>query len=434
MLALTGLLMVVTFTFLIMTKRLTPYIALITVPLVFAIASGNSAGLDKMMLDGLKMVAPSAALLLFAVLFFGVMFDTGLFDPLIKLILKVVKGDPVKISLGTAVLSLAVGMDGDGTTTYMIVCSAMLPLYRRIDMNPMILASVTLLAVSAVGCMTPWGGPATRAIAVLGLDASEFLIPLMPTLAAGAGAVFLVAYLLGKKERQRIGIAELVTGGKDCYIEAIVQHGENKRPRLRWINLMLVLAVLSSLIFGFMGSAISFMLGFVVAMAINYPGIKVQKERLMAHAGNCVTVVVLVFAAGVFAGIFSGTKMVDALSMAMVNAIPHSWGHLFPLVVAVTSLPLTFLLSSDAYFFGVLPVLAKAAGEFGIPPIEIARAAVMGQPMHMLSPIVASTLLLVGMVDRELGDFQRFTFKWALLICALMIAAALLTGAFTLFS
>jgi len=174
MLAFLGLAMVVVFTYLIMSKRLSPIVALTLVPVLFALIGGFGGTTGKMMLDGLKMVAPSAALLLFAILFFGLMIDAGLFDPLIRKILKRVNGDPMKIAVGTALLSLTVALDGDGTTTYMITCAAMLPLYKRIGMNPMILGIISMLSLSIMSGMTPWGGPATRAIAALGLDAGEY--------------------------------------------------------------------------------------------------------------------------------------------------------------------------------------------------------------------------------------------------------------------
>lgn len=142
--------------------------------------------------------------------------------------------------------------------------------------------------------------------------------------------------------------------------------------------------------------------------------------------------VLLVFAAGVFAGIFSGTKMVDSLANSLVEMIPESWGSVFPLVVAITSMPLTFVLSNDAYYFGMVPILAQAAAAYGIDPVEIARASILGQPVHLMSPLVASTLLLVGMVDRDIGDFQRFTFKWAILTSLVITLLALLTGAISL--
>jgi CitMHS family citrate-Mg2+:H+ or citrate-Ca2+:H+ symporter len=171
------------------------------------------------------------------------------------------------------------------------------------------------------------------------------------------------------------------------------------------------------------------MIGFVIALMINYPQLDVQKERILAHSGNAMTVVLLVFAAGIFAGIFSGTKMVDAMAQTLVSWIPQAWSHWFPLVVALTSMPLTFVLSNDAYYFGVVPILANAAAAYGIDPIEIARASVLGQPVHLMSPLVASTLLLVGMVDRDIGDFQKATVKWAVLTSLVITALALLTGA-----
>lgn len=326
-----------------------------------------------------------------------------------------------------------VALDGDGTTTYMITCAAMLPLYKRIGMNPMILATISMLSLSIMSGMTPWGGPATRAIAALGLDAGEYFVPLLPTMIGGAAWVVFTAYLLGRAERKRIGNTQLQSGGGDCYIKAILEDTPHKRPKLAYVNLLLVVAVMTALVLGLMHSAVLFLIGFVLALMINYPQLDIQKERILAHSGNAMTVVLLVFAAGIFAGIFSGTKMVDALAQTLVDWIPPSWGHLFPLVVALTSMPLTFVLSNDAYYFGVVPILANAAAAYGISPLEIARASILGQPVHLMSPLVASTLLLVGMVDRDIGDFQKATVKWAVLTSLVITALALLTGALTLF-
>lgn len=436
MLAFLGLAMVVVFTYLIMSKRLSPIVALTLVPVVFAVLGGFGGTTGKMMLDGLKMVAPSAALLLFAILFFGLMIDAGLFDPLIRKILKRVNGDPLKIAVGTALLSLTVALDGDGTTTYMITCAAMLPLYKRIGMNPMILGIISMLSLSIMSGMTPWGGPATRAIAALGLDAGDYFIPLLPTMIGGAAWVVFTAFLLGRSERKRIGNVQLQSGGGGCYIDAILGDTPHKRPKLAYVNLALVIVVIVvmvALVMGLMHSAILFLIGFVLALMINYPQLDIQKERILAHSGNAMTVVLLVFAAGIFAGIFSGTKMVDALAQTLVSWIPPEWGHLFPLVVAITSMPLTFVLSNDAYYFGVVPILANAAAAYGISPLEIARASILGQPVHLMSPLVASTLLLVGMIDRDIGDFQKATLKWAVLTSLVVTALALLTGAISLF-
>ncbi|SFK77422.1 citrate-Mg2+:H+ or citrate-Ca2+:H+ symporter, CitMHS family [Salinicoccus halodurans] len=426
--------MVVVFTYLIMAKKLSPVTALVIVPIVFGLLGGFGLGLGPMMLDGLKTVAPSAALLLFAILFFGILIDAGLFDPLINKMLKIVKGDPVKIAIGTAVIAMCVALDGDGTTTHMITISAMLALYLRIGMKPLVLATISLLSVSIMSGMTPWGGPATRAIVSLGLDANEFFLPLLPTMLSGMACIIFIAFVLGKKERVRLGIIEIEITPKEAMelnpaAATVAETADIKRPKLRWINLLLVVTIMTVLVTGILPAPILFLIGFVTAAMINYPDMQQQKERISSHAGNALTVVVLVFAAGIFSGIFSGTGMVEAVSNSLVAIIPESMGSFYPLIVALTSMPLTFVLSNDAYYFGVLPILAESGAAYGVDPLQVARASVLGQPVHFLSPLVASTLLLVGMVKTELGDLQRFAIKWCFLCSLVIIAVAFVTGA-----
>ncbi len=91
-------------------------------------------------------------------------------------------------------------------------------------------------------------------------------------------------------------------------------------------------------------------------------------------------------------------------------------------------MPFTFFISNDAFYFGVVPILAKAAAVYGISAAEIGRASIIGQPVHLLSPLVPSTYLLVGLSEMEFGDHQRYTLFWSLAASVVMLVAAVVFG------
>lgn len=429
--------MVVTFMVLIMTKRLSPLIALIIVPIAFGLLGGFSRELGAMMLDGIRNIAPTGVMLMFAILYFGIMIDAGLFEPFVQRIVRLVRGDPMKIVVGTAALALLVSLDGDGSTTYMITVAAMLPLYKRLGIRPLILACVTMLAGGVMNIL-PWGGPTARAASALGIDASQIFVPLIPAMVVAALWVLYVARRFGLAERARLALP----GSHDLpETEEIEPEPEpaplmsaTARPHLLWVNALLTAALLAALMLAVLPLPVLFMIAFAIAMTINYPTLADQKARLAAHAGNALSVAGLIFAAGIFTGILAGTKMVDAMASSVVHLVPTVLGPYLAVVTAALSVPFTFFISNDAFYFGVLPILAKAGAEYGITAAEMGRASVMGQPVHLLSPLVPSTYLLVGLAEVEFDAHQRFTLKWAFGSVLVLVLVGLMTAVIPLLS
>jgi len=431
MLALLGFLIIGVFLFLIMTNRLSVLIALVLVPTVFALIGGFGLEMGDMMLEGIIKVAPTGIMIVFAVLYFGLMIDTGLFNPMISKMLRLVKGDPLKVVVGTAIVTMLVSLDGDGASTFMITITALLPLYKRLKMNPLILSGVVALGAGVMN-LAPWGGPTARAMTTFNADSSQLFNPVIPAMIAGIVWVLAAAFWLGKKERQRLGVIEL-----EAHVQGFTEHAaalEARGPRLFWFNLALTILLLIALIKVWLPLPILFIVAFVIALLVNYPNPEEQQKRLLSHANNVLIVSTMIFAAGIFTGILTGTKMIDGMASAMVSIIPESLASYLPVLVAVTSMPLSLVFTPDAYYFGVLPIISQTASNFGIDPIEIGRAAILGQMTtgFPLSPLTASTFILVGLAGVNLGDHQRFIFKWAFGTTIVMTIVALITGAITI--
>ena len=141
----------------ILAKKLSPLAALAGIPLAMAIMLGQGASIGGYIMAGMATVAPVAAMFLFAILFFGILMDAGLFQPIIDGIVRLAQGHPPRIAVGTAILASAVHLDGSGAVTFMICIPPLLPLYDRMKMDRTLLTTIVAMA-AGVGNMLPWGG------------------------------------------------------------------------------------------------------------------------------------------------------------------------------------------------------------------------------------------------------------------------------------
>lgn len=412
------------FIYLLISGRMSAMTVLILVPTVFAVIGGFAPEMGEMVIKGVKTIAPTGVLLIFAMLYFMVMTDAGMFDPIVRRIVSAVGGDPVKIFMGTVALGYIVALDGDGATVYMITLSAFMPLYRRLGLSlPMV--ACLLLQCTGIGNLLPWGGPTARAAASMKVEMSDVFTPLILPLLACVAWAFVMAYIFGVRERKRIGNIEFDSA-------QLVENRGGATWRL-YFNWLLTAVLMASLVFELLPLSYLFMIGAAIAVAVNFPQYKRQQEVIAAHAPAILSVAVMLFSASVFIGILNETGMASALAQSIVAAIPEQVGPYMAIITALISIPVTWLVSNDVFYFGMLPILAEAASHYGITGAEMARASLVGQPVHILSPLVASTYLLVSRLDLNYGETQKFTIRWSVVASLIMLAVAIIIGVIPLY-
>lgn len=427
-LAFLGFAMIVVFMALIMAKKLSPFTSLILVPIAFGLLAGYGWDTLKYAMDGIKSVASTFSMMTFAILYFGVMLTAGMFDPMVDKVVAWCKGDPLKVLVGTAVLAAFVSLDGDGTTTVMICCTAMIPIYNRLKIKKIYLANLIILQ-NCIMNLIPWGGPTARVMSVMNLDAGELLAPLVPGMALSAVYVIGVSYYLGLKERKRLGIMDISNSVNT--VELSDEEREWKRPKMILFNLLLTVAIITSLIMGLASSAILFGVGTAIALVVNYPVQKTQRKVISSLAPDMISVVMMVLGAGVLMGVLNGPEdagMSNAIAQFLVSVIPESLGRYFAVIIAVISAPGTYLLNNDAFYYGVLPPLAATAQAYGFTDLQIGFAALMGQAFHFLSPLVPFIYLLMDLTEISLAEYQGYIFKWCIGISVIFMGAGLLLG------
>ena len=409
---------------LILCRLTSVLVALTLVPIAAALAGGFGAQIGTFAMDGIRGVTPVAALLAFAVVYFGLMNDAGLFEPVVRVLVSIAGADPVRISVGTAAIATLSHLDGAGASTFMVTVPSMLPLYQRAGMSPLALTATTALAAGTMN-MLPWAGPTTRAAAALHVSTSDLFVPDLVAMAAGIVAVFVFAVHIGRRERARIGV-------KPVSDQTTVEPRSARGLTPLWFfNAALTIVTIAALFAELVPLAVIFIVASAVALVVNFPNARAQRDRLTAHGSAAMMMVTIIFAAGVFTGILTGTKMLASLSSDLVRVLPAGVLPHLPVAMAVASMPLSLAFDPDSFYLGLLPVLATATQAAGGSAIEVGRAAILGQMTtgFPVSPLTPSTFLLVGLADVDLADHQRRTIPYAFAVTLIMAAVAVASGA-----
>ncbi|MEQ3551947.1 SLC13 family permease [Pseudonocardia nematodicida] len=468
MLTIVGLLTIATVVLLLVTGRVTPIAAFSLPALGAALFLGHGASdLAGFFESGIGQVVNIAVMFVFAILMFGTLADLGLFDPLVRVILRVTGGNIVAICVGTVILAVICQLDGAGPTTLLVTIAALLPTYRRLGMSPLLLLSLTTLSIGLMN-LTPWGGPLARASAVTGIDVAELWRPLIPLQLIGVVLLIGIAVVLGMRERRRIGTRvpepALVGGGPPSGTDDSAGDGaDGERPdgtgadteardddtpavdptagrpdpsMLRgthtfrmWFNLAVALGTMGLLVTGTLPPGYAFLLGASVVLVVNFRSRDDQMAQMRRHAPNGLTLAAIILAAGTFLGVMSETGMLESVALDLIAVLPQWLVENLHILFGFLSVPLDFVLSVDAYWFALFPVVLEVTGTTDISTTTILYSMLIGNTISsILGPLNPVIWLALSLVRAEFAAYVRYVFPWMWGFSLALFGAAILLG------
>lgn len=430
MLAIVGLLTILIVMFLIMTKKCSTMIALIAVPMIACIIVGQGAEMGGYITSGIKSVAATGVMFIFAVAFFGVMGDVGAFEIVVNKILTIIGKDPVKICVGTLIITIMTHLDGSGATTFLITIPALLPIYDKLKMDRRVLATIVAAGAGTMN-LVPWGGPTIRAATALEVSLTELYNPMIIPQLFGLIVCLVIAVMFGVKEKKRLG-SELdhIEIQPPRFEDLPPEEQAKRRPKLVAFNILLIVVTIVALVIELLPPAGCFMAALCIAMLVNYRDFKEQGKRMDEHAVAAMMMASTLFGAGCFTGILGGCGMLTAMAEGLCSILPASiMGHI-AIFIAIFAMPLSLMFDPDSFYYAVLPVLAAAASAAGVPALAIGRAAISGQITvgFPISPLTPSTFLLTGLTGVDLGEHQKHSFIWLWIISLAIVAVAVVMG------
>ena len=427
MLSLIGFSVVITVVILLLSKRMTPMIALTLVPLFGAVIAGfTPEEISLYFQQGLQKVTPVAVMFIFAILYFGVMQEVGLFSPLINRIIRISRGDFVAISIGTVCIASIAHLDGSGASTFLITIPALLPLYQRVQMSPYLLLLLVGASASVMN-MLPWAGPLGRVATVLETDPTLLWRPLIPLQCIALILLLILATILGKREQRRSTQTKPVHASE---LRETSASSDTPELNKKWgINMALTSILVISLVYGLLPSALLFMIATCFALLINFPAMNQQIEQIKRHAPHALAMALILLSAGVFLGVLKGSGMLNALAVSFIGLLPELTQPSLHLIIGFLGVPFELVLNTDAYYFALLPIVEQIVVPHGASPESVAYAMTIGNIIGtFISPFSPALWLALGLADLEMGAHIKYSLGWIWGLSVVLLSISMLMG------
>ena len=437
LLATCGFLMLFAILFLLFKSKTLPVVVFITIPVIAAFAAGFSIDEVVGFINfGIQKTSKMAVLFIFSVTFFGVMSDAGMFDGLVNKLVSKAGTNVVAVALATAIIGIFSHLDGATVTTVLVTVPAMLPIYKKLNIRPHLLLMIVGCGMGVMNLL-PWGGPVMREAIVLKMDAGDLWHILLPLQGAGIVATLGLAVVMALREKKFHGAGNVQLVETAEHKVQVADEDEDvtrlKRPRLAWANLGILAIMLAVLVVDIFPTYFVFMVGCCAALLLNYPNMKDQKERVMAHAPAAIDVSSVMLAAGIMVGVLSKSGMLEAMAVPLLHIIPASIAQYLHIIMGVLAFPLGTMLGTDSYFYGLLPLAIEVGKNYHIPGLTMAIAMLVGKNLALLiSPLVPATFLGIGLAEIELKEHIRYSFLGLWIVGLIMLVFAFAIGIITI--
>jgi CitMHS family citrate-Mg2+:H+ or citrate-Ca2+:H+ symporter len=364
------------------------------------------------------------------------MSDVGVFDAIVNKLMKAAGKNVTAVMLATAAMAVIIHLDGAGAATFLITMTAMVSVYQRMNLDRRNLMLIVCLSIGVMNVL-PWAGPTIRAAVVLKMEAVDLWRPLIPIQLINIGIVFVITFFLSRIQKRELRVAaasgtlqeipETPKSSDGAAKAAAAPSAPAPAPtpaapeRLidtsRWglmaFNYILTAAVIAILVLDVIPAPFTFMIGLALALVVNVRSLDVQNSQLKKYGVTAMTMVVTLFSAGVFIGVFSSSGMLDKMALAIVGAIPPGLGHYTHIIIAFLAVPLIMCLGTDAFYYGLLPVVIGVCKNFDVTPEHVAQILIIAENIGiMVSPMTPSLYIGLALVNLDLGDHIRYALPW----------------------
>lgn len=419
----------------IFSKKIPVPFLLIIVPVICALALGtNMTDLNNMVIESLNATMVSCGyMLLFGLMYFTMLQETGMFEILVDKFLGLTKGkiNVYMVMILTTILSCIGMLTATLVTGYLIVFPIMTPFYEKLKFDKKAAMIICQTALAAM-CFLPWGIGMSVSAVFAGVDPMTLVNDVLPISLCFVPVIVLQWIYFGRRHKAQGGIMKLdLSEGFEAEV-AVTENKEEKpnaRPNKFWINLIVFIATIIAIAVFKIPTYLVFMVSVLLTTLINYPSPN-QHRPLWAKGGNTFfNTLIMLAGISVFIGVFRGTGMVNGLAELIVTIIPESLTrYMHIILIAICTIVIHYV--PYQLYNSLYPILVSVGANFGLTGAQVIAPFVTNVAFGTgASALTPTTHVGTGLLNLDMDEYCKLSLKVLTVSNLLVIIIALLTGA-----
>lgn len=383
--------------------------------------------LKGFMSSGFSSVLNTIILFAFAIMFFSLMSDVGMFDVIVNKVMKYLGNNVLGAMYVACFVTIIAHLDGSGATTALVTIPTMLPIFKKMKIRPIVVVAIMSIMSGAMN-VTPWCASMLRITSVTGLDAQElwrYLLPVQVFCIIGGLLLMIPMAAIEKKNGAGMSDEEFAQLKKDLEKPAEVKVSKGVLA----FDMILTAVLVVGLLLAWFDTAFGFITAFGIALVVNYRTVRDQGAAVKKYAGPAQNMVMTIIAIGVLVGVMNGTGMIEAMTQAFLSILPESLGKHLTFIVSLLIIPINTVIGSDNVYFALTPIMQNIVSTYGVSAYALATSIVIPCAMGAAITLVgASPYLALGLADCTMGEQLKYTWKWIWLLCVCATVFAAVIG------
>ena len=388
-------------------------------------------GLNFVVWDGLEQIGGIIYLMLFAVTFFGILHDAGVFKLLVRAIVKRLGNNLVSVFLITYLLSVGTQLDGSGATTALCTIPVMKPIYDKMKIRR---EALMLFFTVGGGTMLilPWAPGINECIGYVTKEqgavdkAFHYAVPIMVVMAVVS--IVMIFIYAGIEKRHGAGMTKEEFDAMKAAIDEDTKV-ENFNKPVAIFDIIFTLVIIVLMLGGWVGSNICFGIGLFVMIMVNYKNADARYDYVARQGRTLANIALTMFGLAVFLGVTQATGCFDELILFLLgDSSPSLLIHL-PLICCIFSTVLQIFVGTPSFAI-LIPAVCTLTAPLGVDPIKFMTAFFASQVFSInLCLFSATPFLALNLADVKVKDQIKYSLVPC---CAASVVIALACAAFGL--